>query len=120
MEWGEQQEVWKFELRERVEGVGAERTELGHNRVDLKQSSFIYLPFISKAALIRGNQTVSQSANSCVTLWLALLLSRHVSRTCCVSSKRPKRCTQVCSGLHQEQGGGTSAGDDDDGMMKDR
>lgn len=50
MEWGEQQEVWKFELRERVEGVGAERTELGYNRVDLKQSSFIYLSFMSKAA----------------------------------------------------------------------
>lgn len=50
VEWVEQQEVWKSELRERVEGVGAERTELGHNRVDLKQSSFIYLPFISKAA----------------------------------------------------------------------
>lgn len=50
MEWGEQQEVWRFELRERVGGVGAVRTEVGHNRVDLKQSSFIYLPFISKAA----------------------------------------------------------------------
>lgn len=50
VEWGEQQEVWRFELKERVGGVGAVRTEVGHNRVDLKQSSFIYLPFISKAA----------------------------------------------------------------------
>lgn len=82
------------------------KAELGHNRRlrsrvgDSHKLFFFHFPplftfpsFQKQQRLTdvdSRKQAVSQSANSCVILWLVLFFSRHVSHTCCVSSKRPK------------------------------